>query len=246
MPPSSVHFSGSVNLPDPETVMREISSRIPTAVRRMTDGETGGRNYWILFQIQKFLAMPELESVTTGQAYDTGGSQAPEDGTIPGGVRFRCSTRRGLRRSPARSCSRICRGSPRRMSPRCSPISIKPRRPSSRSLRGAVGRRGRVGLLEGVPQAQRDQAYFAPLRDLQAGAETELYFALAPYHPADQPHGTTAEQVKPIDVYVAQSPSGSRNWGICTECGMGRVAADDVPTLLDLHHEILNTPQRLA
>jgi hypothetical protein len=30
MPPSSVHFNGSVNLPDPETVMRDTSSRIPT------------------------------------------------------------------------------------------------------------------------------------------------------------------------------------------------------------------------
>jgi hypothetical protein len=29
------------------------------------------------------------------------------------------------------------------------------------------------------------------------------------------------------------------NGGICTECGMGRVAADDVPKLLDLHREIL-------
>ena len=55
MPPSSVHFNGSVNLPDAGTVMREISSRIPTGVRRMTDGETGDRNYWIHFQIQKFL-----------------------------------------------------------------------------------------------------------------------------------------------------------------------------------------------
>ena len=47
MPPSSVHFNGSVNLPDAETVMREISARIPMGVRRMTDGETGERNYWI-------------------------------------------------------------------------------------------------------------------------------------------------------------------------------------------------------
>ena len=62
MPPSSVHFNGSVNLPDTETVMREISSRIPTGVRRMTDGETGERNYWIVFQIRKFQAMPEFES----------------------------------------------------------------------------------------------------------------------------------------------------------------------------------------
>ena len=77
MPPSSVHFNGSVNLPDAETVMREISSRIPTGVRRMTDGETGERGYWILFQIQKFLQMPELESVTVGQAYETS-PDAPE------------------------------------------------------------------------------------------------------------------------------------------------------------------------
>jgi hypothetical protein len=77
VPPSSVHFNGSVNLPDAETVMQEISSRIPTGVRRMTDGETGERGYWILFQIQKFLAMPEFESVTVHQAYETS-SDAPQ------------------------------------------------------------------------------------------------------------------------------------------------------------------------
>ena len=41
--------------------MREISSRIPRGVRRMTDGETSERNYWIMFQVQKFGAMPELQ-----------------------------------------------------------------------------------------------------------------------------------------------------------------------------------------
>ena len=71
MPPTSVHFNGSVNLPDAETVMREISSRIPIGVHRMTDGETGERGYWILFQFQKFLRMPEFESVAVGRAYET-------------------------------------------------------------------------------------------------------------------------------------------------------------------------------
>ena len=42
-----------------------------------------------------------------------------------------------------------------------------------------------------------------------------------------------------IDAELAESPSGAREWGICTECGMGRAAAEDVPTLLDLHREIL-------
>jgi hypothetical protein len=71
MPPTAVHFNGSVNLPDTETVMREISSRIPNGVRRMTDGETGDRGYWIHFQIQKFEQMPEFETVTVGKAYET-------------------------------------------------------------------------------------------------------------------------------------------------------------------------------
>jgi methionine synthase II (cobalamin-independent) len=86
-----------------------------------------------------------------------------------------------------------------------------------------------------VPQARDDAGYFAPLRDLAAGPETELYFALVPYHPDDQPEGTTAAQARHID---AALPDG-REWGICTECGMGRVAAADVPRLLDLHREIL-------
>src|SRR6188472_3778896 len=77
MPPSSVHFNGSVNLPDGETVMREISSRIPAGVRRMTDGETGERGYWILFQIQKFGAMPEFRSEVIGQAYETDAEAPP-------------------------------------------------------------------------------------------------------------------------------------------------------------------------
>ena len=89
-----------------------------------------------------------------------------------------------------------------------------------------------------VPQARSDAAYFAPLRDL-AGSETELYFALVPYHPDDQPDGTTAAQIEHIDSALAESPGGAREWGICTECGMGRVDAGDVPKLLDLHREIL-------
>jgi hypothetical protein len=90
-----------------------------------------------------------------------------------------------------------------------------------------------------VPQARDDADYFAPLRDLEAGPETELYLALVPYHPDDQAQGTTSRQVEHIEAALAQSPAGARDWGICTECGMGRVAAGDVPRLLDLHREIL-------
>jgi hypothetical protein len=60
VPPTRVHFNGSVNLPDTETVMREITTRIPSGVRRIPDGETGDRGNWIFFQLQRFLQSGSL------------------------------------------------------------------------------------------------------------------------------------------------------------------------------------------
>jgi hypothetical protein len=90
-----------------------------------------------------------------------------------------------------------------------------------------------------VPQDQREESYFAPLAGLAADPGTELNFALVPYHPAEQAAGTTGDQVSLIDAALAASPGGRRDWGICTECGMGRVNRDEIPALLDLHREII-------
>jgi hypothetical protein len=57
--------------------------------------------------------------------------------------------------------------------------------------------------------------------------------------PAEQAAGTTGDQVSLIDAALAASPGGRRDWGICTECGMGRVDRDEIPALLDLHREII-------
>ena len=43
MPADHVHFNGSVNLADAESVMREIAARVPSGLRRIPDGETGDR-----------------------------------------------------------------------------------------------------------------------------------------------------------------------------------------------------------
>jgi hypothetical protein len=355
MPPSSVHFNGSVNLPDGETVMREISARIPTGVRRMTDGETGERGYWIHFQIQKFLAMPEFESVSVAKAYDTGDVDAPDmpnlrladgvsaedvewpnlgyadaysdsfrlfsalqgDGTIPADVRFQMQyptplasiagtiapedmpgvvaayeaalfsdLDRALATIPHDRCAvqwdvavefGLLEGGFGPVAPleqllpgliRCVdqvpddvPVGLHLcygdyghqhfKQPESvavqvRLVNAVVaGARRPINWLSfTVPQSRSDEQYFAPLRDLHVGPETELYFALVPYHPADQPEGTTAKQVQLID--AALGDSAARDWGICTECGMGRVAAEDVPTLLDLHREILESQRQPA
>lgn len=63
MPPVAVHFNGSVNLPDTETVFRELTARVPLGVRRLPDGETGDRAAWIGYQLPRLLSTPGLERV---------------------------------------------------------------------------------------------------------------------------------------------------------------------------------------
>ena len=351
MPPSSVHFNGSVNLPDTETVMREISTRIPTGVHRMTDGETGDRNYWISFQTRKFEQMPEFELVASGKAYETsddapempqlrlvqGASadtidwpnlgyadeytksfetfdQLQEQGVIPAGVRMQVQYPTPLASMAGTIVSEDL--------PAVAPAyeealfadldALLERLPHERvavqwdiavelgALEGAMGvtmpmeqiAPGIVRCLERVPddvpaglhlcygdyghqhwkqpeslqmqvdlvnavtsatqrrldfvsftvpQDRDDSAYFEPLGGLSTGPDTELYFAVVPYHPADQAPGTTDRQIEHIDAALAGSAGGAREWGLCTECGMGRVDAADVPGLLDLHSTILSS-----
>jgi hypothetical protein len=350
MPQTSIHFNGSVNLPDAEAVMREISSRIPVGVRRMTDGETGDRGYWIMFQIGKFVQMPEFEPVTAGHAYETAADapQAPQlrlvegasadtiewpdlgyadaytesfkvfdrlqrEGTIPVGVRFqvqyptplasmgtivpedrqtvgasyeralfadlhdlldrlphdRCAVQwdvavefglleRAMGPGSATPIDQITPALVRCVDqvPADVPVGLHLcygdyghqhfKQPDSVQLQVdllnavvAAAHRPVSWASFTVPQSRRDAGYFAPLRDLATGPETELYFALVPYHPDDQADGTTADQVRHIDGALGLSSAGPREWGICTECGMGRVERSEVPRLLDLHCEIL-------
>lgn len=349
MPPSSVHFNGSVNLADAETVMREISSRIPDGVRRMTDGETGDRNYWISFQTRKFEQMPEFETVSVGQAYETT-PDAPlmpqlrlaegvsaemikwpnlgyadeytnsfatferlqNEGTIPTDVRFQLqyptplasvagtfvpevlpavapSYEQALFANLETALERLAHervavqwdvavefgALEGAMGPKLPMDQIAPglvrciervpadvpvgmhlcygdyghqhfKQPDSLQMQvdliNAVTFAARHPLnfvSFTVPQGRNDSAYFEPLGGLRTDSDTELYFALVPYHPDDQAPGTTAEQIEHIDAALLNSPEGARHWGICTECGIGRVAASDVPGLLDLHSQIL-------
>jgi hypothetical protein len=349
MPASSVHFNGSVNLPDGETVMREISERIPNGVRRMTDGETGERNYWIQFQVERFNSIAELEAVGRHQAYETEG-EAPampqyrlapgasaaavqwgdlgyatayresfevfrglqQDGTIPADVRFQmqyptplapvagtivpedmAAVAASYERAMFADVDRVIGELPHDQIALQWDVAVEiglleggfgERVPLEQLLPALVrcveripgdvptgmhlcyGDYGhqhfkqpeslatQVALVNAVvagaartvnwfsftvPQSRRDDGYFAPLDDLLVGPETELYFALVPYYPDEQPAGTTAQQTRLIDAHLAASPTGAREWGICTECGMGRVRQSDVPRLLDVHREIL-------
>jgi hypothetical protein len=349
MPPDHVHFNGSVNLADAESVMHEIISRVPSGLRRIPDGETGDRGNWIFFQMQKFLQSPLLVPARPLDAADGDYEQLPQlrladgvdpaemkwpdlgyaeaylgsyetfaalrsDGVIPAGVRFQveyptplasiggyivpeqqqallgsyeqamfADLDRLLAAIPpgevavqwdvavefgileesfapggAQAFDAIIAGLVRCVDtvPAEVPVGLHLcygdyghqhfKQPESlalqvRVLNAVTSAAGRTVSFVSftVPQYQREESYFAPLAGLAAGPGTELNFALVPYHPADQAPGTTGAQVRLIDAALAASPGGSRAWGICTECGMGRAGREEIPGLLDLHREIV-------
>jgi hypothetical protein len=352
MPADHVHFNGSVNLADAESVMREIAARVPSGLRRVPDGETGDRGNWIFFQLQKFLQLPwlvpdgpvgesdgeyeQLPELRLAEGVDPGSVTWPDigyaeaylesyrvfaglraDGVIPAGVRFQVEYPTPLasiggyivpeqqqvllgsyERAMFADLDRLLAAIPpgevavqwdvavefgvleEAFGPggaqafdaiiaalvRCVdqvPAEIPAglhfcygdyghqhfMQPASLALQVRVLNAVTAAALRRVsfvsftvPQYQRDESYFAPLAGLAADPDTELNFALVPYHPAEQEAGTTADQVRLIDAALAASPGGPRAWGICTECGMGRVDRADVPALLDLHREIIAAP----
>jgi hypothetical protein len=350
MSPDHVHFNGSVNLADTETVMREIAARVPAGLRRIPDGETGDRAGWIVFQLEKFMAVPglvpaqpmdmtlgdyeRLPQLRLAEGADPADVTWPElgyakaylesyqtftrlrdEGVIPEGVRFQVeyptpmasiaafivpedamqllpSYARALFADLDRLLATIPHdevavqwdvaveigvleeaygpGGEDAFEPitgalaQCMdqvPADVPAglhlcygdyghehfKQPESLAMQVRVvnavteaAQRPVSFISFTVPQYQREDSYFAPLAGLTAGPETELNFALVPYHPAGQAPGTTQAQVRLIDAALAASPGGSRPWGVCTECGMGRAARDDMPELLDLHREIIS------
>jgi hypothetical protein len=348
MPPTYVHFNGSVNLADAETVMREITTRVPSGLRRVPDGETGDRDNWILFQLQKFLQWPSLTTAQLGDGGQGDYERPPQlqladgvdpaemtwpnlgyadaylasyqtftalrgQGVIPADVRFQveyptpmasigayivaaqqATLLPSYEQAMFADLDRVLAAVPpddvavqwdvavefgvleEAFGPggahafdlivaalaRCVdhvPAEVPAglhlcygdyghthfKQPESLALQvrvlnavAAAASRPVSFVSFTVPQYQRDDAYFAPLAEL-ADDGIELNFALVPYHAAEQAAGTTDDQVRLIDAALASSPGGGRDWGVCTECGMGRVDRADVPALLDLHREII-------
>jgi hypothetical protein len=349
MPPVNVHFNGSVNLADTESVMREIASRVGSGFRRVPDGETGDRGNWIFFQMQKFMQSPMLILAGPADAADGDYEQLPrlrladgldpadmtwpdlgyadayltsyqtftalrEQGVIPGDVRFQvqyptpfasiaayivpgeqealldsyeaamfADLGRLLAAIPhdqvavqwdvavefgileesfgpnlASSVDAIVARLVRCVDtvPADVPAGLHLcygdyghehfKQPESLALQvrvlnavSAAAARPVSFVSFTVPQYQRDESYFAPLAELTADPGTELNFALVPYHPADQAPGTTSDQIRLIDAGLAASPGGRRDWGVCTECGMGRASREEILGLLDLHRAIV-------
>ena len=349
MPQNHVHFNGSVNLADAESVMRDITARVPSGLRRIPDGETGDRAGWIFFQAHRFLQLPWLVPVqpfdpaegdyehmpqlrladgadpVTVKWPDLGYADAylrsyetftalREENVIPPGVRFQVeyptplasigayivpeeqqALLPGYEQAMYADLDRLLAAIPHHevavqwdvavefslLEEFFGPIGTQAidaiianlvrcvdtvpgdvpvglhlcygdwghqhfKQPESLALQvrvvnavtAAAGRT--VSFVSfTVPQYQRAESYFAPLAGLATGPDTELNSGIVPYHPAEQAPGTTSDQARLIDAALAVDPSGTREWGVCTECGMGRAGREEIPLLLDLHRQVI-------
>ena len=83
-----------------------------------------------------------------------------------------------------------------------------------------------------VPRDRHDDAYFAPLHDLQMHPETKLYLGLV--HHTDGVEGTR-KRMQTASRYVS-------DYGIATECGWGRRPKETLPALLRIHTEAADLP----
>lgn len=79
-----------------------------------------------------------------------------------------------------------------------------------------------------VPRDRSDEAYFAPLRGLELHPETELYLGLV--HASDGVEGARRR--------IAAARGAVTEFGVATECGLGRRPAETIPGLVALHAEI--------
>jgi hypothetical protein len=79
-----------------------------------------------------------------------------------------------------------------------------------------------------VPRDRSDDAYFAPLRDLRLQPETELYLGLV--HLTDGAEGTRAR--------ITAAQKVVTEFGVATECGLGRRPSETIPALLEEHAEV--------
>jgi hypothetical protein len=79
-----------------------------------------------------------------------------------------------------------------------------------------------------VPRSRKDDAYFAPLKGLKLHPETELYLGLVHY--TDGLEGARAR--------IMAAQSAVAEFGVATECGMGRRPPATIPDLLQLHAQL--------
>ena len=76
-----------------------------------------------------------------------------------------------------------------------------------------------------VPRDRDDDAYFEPLKDLDLDERTQLFLGLVHYTDGEE---GTARRMETAKRHI-------RNFGIATECGLGRRDPATIPDLLKIH-----------
>lgn len=79
-----------------------------------------------------------------------------------------------------------------------------------------------------VPRDRTDSTFFAPLKNLQLDAATELYLGLV--HATDGVHGTKKR--------IEAAQQAIESFGVATECGFGRRSPDTVDGLMQIHAQV--------
>ena len=79
-----------------------------------------------------------------------------------------------------------------------------------------------------VPLDRNDDAYFAPLKELQLPDGTDFFLGLI--HNTDGLEGAQAR--------VAAAAKSCSSFGVATECGLSRRPAETVPVLLKIHTQL--------
>lgn len=94
---------------------------------------------------------------------------------------------------------------------------------------GRLGEKRTVGWLHvPVPKDRDDVAYFKPLGDLKASKDTRLYLGLV--HPNDK--AGTLQKIKAAQEVV------QREFGVSTECGLGRTPPEELDSILQIAKEV--------
>jgi hypothetical protein len=84
-----VHLCGSVPLADAETVFRTVMAALNGHVRRIPDGEPGERSNWVVWQLPKLAAHPDLElAPPPSPEYGPSLRARPKPGVDPASVTF--------------------------------------------------------------------------------------------------------------------------------------------------------------
>lgn len=87
--PRGVHLVGSIPLGNAENVFRTTADVLGERLRRVTDGETGGRLDWIVWQLHRLMQHPQFEMVQPGpRNYAPNPRVALREGVSVGDVRF--------------------------------------------------------------------------------------------------------------------------------------------------------------